>query len=189
MYGGCLLCPLYPLLHPTISRVTLSRPLMSRIDLVSKNLPANCKSNKNFSCYVKRLSNKYGKNSKNNKFDKILHLERKKVKNGFVKSANFAKIAKITRLFLAMWKEYQYHDVYASFHSFFHKHTATMHKKDCRLQEGVSFCNKRKRKQNFSWPRTHHNNRPEISRIANREKRKWVIRSAHQYMNVSVQYP
>ena len=30
------------------------------------------KSNKNFSCYVKRLSNKYGKNSKNNKFNKIL---------------------------------------------------------------------------------------------------------------------
>ena len=32
----------------------------------------NRKSNKNFSCYVKRLSNKYGKNSKNNKFNKIL---------------------------------------------------------------------------------------------------------------------
>jgi len=39
------------------------------------------------------------KNSKNNK---ILHLEREKVKNGFVKSANFAKIAKVTRLFLAI---------------------------------------------------------------------------------------
>ena len=43
---------------------------------------------------MKRLSNKYGKNSKNNKFNKILHLERDKVKNGFVKSANFAKIKK-----------------------------------------------------------------------------------------------
>ena len=40
-------------------------------------------SNKNFSCYVKRLSNKYGKNSKNNKFHKILRLEREKVKKGF----------------------------------------------------------------------------------------------------------
>ena len=40
------------------------------------------------------LSNKYGKNRKNNKFNKILHLEREKVKNGFVKSANFAKSQK-----------------------------------------------------------------------------------------------
>ena len=51
----------------------------------------------NFSSYVKRLSNKYGKNSKKNKFHKILHLERQKVKKGFSKSANFAKIAKVTR--------------------------------------------------------------------------------------------
>ena len=42
---------------------------------------------------MKRLSNKYGKNSK---FYKILHLQRERVKNGFVKSANFAKIAKVT---------------------------------------------------------------------------------------------
>ena len=40
----------------------------------------NRKSNNNFSCYVKRLSNKYGKNSKNNKFNRILHLEREKGK-------------------------------------------------------------------------------------------------------------
>ena len=40
--------------------------------------------------------------SKNNKFDKILHLEREKVKKRFEKSANFAKIAKVTRIFLAM---------------------------------------------------------------------------------------
>ena len=51
----------------------------------------------NFSCYVKRLSNK---------FNKILHLEREKVKNDFMKSANFAKIAKVTRLFLAVWKHW-----------------------------------------------------------------------------------
>ena len=59
-----------------------------------RNVPKyrkNCKSNKDFSCYVKRLSNKYGKNSKNNKFNEILHLEREKVKKGFEMSANFAK--------------------------------------------------------------------------------------------------
>ena len=58
-----------------------------------RNVPKyrkNCKSNKDFSCYVKRLSNKYGKNSKNNKFNEILHLEREKVKKGFEMSANFA---------------------------------------------------------------------------------------------------
>ena len=62
----------------------------------------NRKSNKNFSCYVKRLSNKYGKNSKNNKFYKIRHLEREKVKKGFEMSTNFAKIAKVTRIFPPM---------------------------------------------------------------------------------------
>ena len=54
------------------------------------------------SCFLKRLSNKYGKNSKNNKFHKILYLEREKVKKGFEMSANFAKIAKVTRIFLPM---------------------------------------------------------------------------------------
>ena len=39
---------------------------------------------------MKRLSNKYGKNCKNNKFHKILHFERGKVKKGFEMSANFA---------------------------------------------------------------------------------------------------
>ena len=64
--------------------------------------------------------------------------------------------------------------------SYINIYTATMHKKECRSQKGANFSNKRKsRKQNFSWPRAHHNNRPEISRIANWEKRKWVIRSAH----------
>ena len=42
------------------------------------------------------------KSNKNNKFDKILHLEREKVKKGFEMSANFAKIAKVTRIFLPM---------------------------------------------------------------------------------------
>ena len=45
------------------------------------------------------------KKCKNNKFKKILHLEREKVKKGFEKSANFAKIANVTRLFLAMRKD------------------------------------------------------------------------------------
>ena len=62
----------------------------------------NRKSNKNFSYYVKRLNNKYGKNCKNNKFNEILQLEREKVKKGFEMSANFAKIAKVTRIFLTM---------------------------------------------------------------------------------------
>ena len=50
---------------------------------------------------MKRLSNKYAQNSRNNKFFKILLLQREKAKKGFVKSANFAKIAKVTGIFLA----------------------------------------------------------------------------------------
>ena len=57
------------------------------------------KRNKNFSCYVKRLSNKYRKNSKIDKFNKILDLQAEKAKKGLEKSANFAKE---TRIFLAM---------------------------------------------------------------------------------------
>ena len=48
------------------------------------------------------MSNKYGKNSKNNKFNEILHLEREKVKKGFEMSANFAKLAKVRGIFLTM---------------------------------------------------------------------------------------
>ena len=55
---------------------------------------------------MKRLSNKYGKNSRNNKFLKILYLQREKAKKGFVKSANVAKIAKVTGSFLAKWKDW-----------------------------------------------------------------------------------
>ena len=51
---------------------------------------------------MKILSNQYGKNSKNNKFNKILHLKRERVKKGFEMSANFAKIAKVTRIFLTV---------------------------------------------------------------------------------------
>ena len=55
---------------------------------------------------MKRLSNKYGKNSRNNKFLKILHLQREKAKKGFVKSPNVAQIAKVTEIFLAKWKDW-----------------------------------------------------------------------------------
>ena len=50
---------------------------------------------------MKRLSNKYGKNSRKNKFFKILLLEREKAKRGFVKSPNFTKMAKVTGIFPA----------------------------------------------------------------------------------------
>ena len=53
--------------------------------------------------YLKRLSNEYGKN---NKFYEILHLEREKPKRGLDKVANFAKIAKVTRILLLREKIY-----------------------------------------------------------------------------------
>ena len=55
---------------------------------------------------MKRLSNKCSKNNENNKFNKILHLQREKVKGGFEKYANFEKIAKVTRIFPTMWKDW-----------------------------------------------------------------------------------
>ena len=58
----------------------------------------NHESNKNFSCHVKRLSDKYIKSNKNNKFNKILHSEREKDKKGFEKSAHFAKIVEFVIL-------------------------------------------------------------------------------------------
>ena len=51
---------------------------------------------------MKRLSNKSSKNNENNRFNKILHLQREKVKKGFEKYANFEKIAKVTRIFPTM---------------------------------------------------------------------------------------
>ena len=36
----------------------------------------------------------------------MLHLEIEKVKKGFEKSANFEKIAKVARIFPAMWKDW-----------------------------------------------------------------------------------
>ena len=55
---------------------------------------------------MKRLSNKYGKNSRKNNFFKILLLEREKAKRGFVKSPDFTKIAKVTGIFPAKWKDW-----------------------------------------------------------------------------------
>ena len=71
----------------------------------SANFAKIAKVTRIFSFYLKTLSNKYRKNSKISKFDKILDLEREKAaKKGFEKSANFAKIAKATRIVLAMCK-------------------------------------------------------------------------------------
>ena len=57
----------------------------------------------NHTMLCEKLEHEYCKKSKNNKFNKILHLERQKVKKGFdEKSANFAKIARVASIFLAM---------------------------------------------------------------------------------------
>ena len=47
-------------------------------------------------------TSKYRKSSMNDQFKKILDLEREKPKNCPEKSANFAEIAKLTRIFLAL---------------------------------------------------------------------------------------
>ena len=44
---------------------------------------------------------KYRKNRKNKKFNKIPDLEKEEIKKGPEMSANIAKIAKVTRIFLA----------------------------------------------------------------------------------------
>ena len=84
----------------------IKRKLLSEKYRRNSKCRKNRKSKKNFSWYVKRLSNKYGKNSRNNKLLKILLLQREKAKKGFVKSANVAKIAKVTGIFLAKWKDW-----------------------------------------------------------------------------------
>ena len=73
---------------------------------MSGNFEKIAKKTRIFPAMWKVLSNKYGKNSKNNKFHKILHLEREMVKKGFEMSANFAEIAKVTIIFLRMWKDW-----------------------------------------------------------------------------------
>ena len=50
---------------------------------------------------AKNTSDKYRKNRKNYRFNKILDLEKEETKKGPEMSANMAKIAKVTRIFLA----------------------------------------------------------------------------------------
>ena len=119
----------------------------------------NRKSNKTFPCYVKRLSTKYGKNSKNNKFNKILHLEREKVKKGFEKSANFAKNRKINnwRLFLAMWKDWVINIAkiarIANFTKFnvYKKKRSKKEKKANKCRKNNKFSNRIKVKRDLLW--------------------------------------
>ena len=76
---------------------------MSRVDLVNKHLLAvlAISAKKWFTRkFCETLTCKYRKSSKNNKFNKILDLEREKAKKGLEKSINSAKIAKVTFLLL-----------------------------------------------------------------------------------------
>ena len=83
----------------------MAMSLMSRIDLVSKNLLANysrnCRNRDNCSKYYDKLIDKYRKNRKNNKSNKIQDLGKEEAKKGLEMSANVAKIAKVTRILLA----------------------------------------------------------------------------------------
>ena len=54
---------------------------------------------------AKDTRDKYRKNCKNNKFGKILELEKEETKKGPEMSANMAKIEKVTRIFLA-WRKH-----------------------------------------------------------------------------------
>ena len=85
-----------------------------------RNVRKYRKSNKNFSCYGKRLSNKYGKNSKNNKFNDILQLEREKVKKGFEMSANFAKVTRICYYVKRLSNKYGKNSKNNKFHKILH---------------------------------------------------------------------
>ena len=49
---------------------------------------------------------KYPQNSKNIEFNEILDLEREKAKKNIEKAKNFAKSAKVTRIFLAPLKSW-----------------------------------------------------------------------------------
>ena len=71
--------------------------------LGSREFPKFTKNNKIFYCYLKILSNKYRKNSKTNKFKKILEIE--KATRGLVKFAHFAKQRKSNDNFSATKKD------------------------------------------------------------------------------------
>ena len=83
----------------------VSLALMSRIDLVSKNLLANyfrnCRKRDNCWNNYDKLIYKDRKNRKNNKRNKIQDLEKEEAKKRLEMSANVAKIAKVTRILLA----------------------------------------------------------------------------------------
>ena len=53
---------------------------------------------------AKNIRDKYRRNRKNNKFDTILDIEKEESKKGPEMSVNIAKIAKVTRIFLASQK-------------------------------------------------------------------------------------
>ena len=70
--------------------------------LGSREVPKFSKNNKIFYCYLKRQSKKYRKNSKTNKFNKIL--EREKATRSLEKIANFAKNTKVSAISLQLKK-------------------------------------------------------------------------------------
>ena len=53
---------------------------------------------------AENTGDKYRKYGKNDKFNKILDLGKEETKKGPEMSPNIAKIAKVTRIFLASWK-------------------------------------------------------------------------------------
>ena len=68
---------------------------------MSANVGKNRKINKDFSCQLKNTRDKHRKYRKNNKRNKIQDLQKEETKKGPEMSANIAKTAKITRIFLA----------------------------------------------------------------------------------------
>lgn len=64
----------------------------------------NCKSSKNLSCYLKRLSNKYCKNNMNNKFNKNSRLRMRKGQEGLRQVSIFHQNCKSTNLFSCQLK-------------------------------------------------------------------------------------
>ena len=99
---------------------------------------------------MKRLSNKCSKNSKNKKFNEILRLEREKVKKGFEMSANCPKIAKVTRIFLPMWKDWATNMAKIARRTNLTNSTLTKRKGQEGLREVREFSKNRKNNKNFS---------------------------------------
>ena len=66
-----------------------------------RNYRKNRKNKKGFFLQAKNIRDKYRKNRQNYKCNKIPDLEKEEVNNGLKMSANIAKIAKVTKFFLA----------------------------------------------------------------------------------------